>query len=334
MESISVKNQTSVSVVSEFILLGFAGLQAEYFGLVGALFLSVYITVLVSNSVFVMMLLVEPRLQKPMYIIMMNLALADIGFCTVVLPKTVSRYLLDGGTISFHACMFQRLLVHYFANVNFLVMTTMALDRFLAVCYPLRYPVLMTNRIMILLNGISWTVSMIIPAFITTQMSQMPFCGPNRIVHCFCDTAFLYSLVCSNVSAQSFVFTSLVTSIISLTLLIITFFYLSIVVSVMRMSSSLSKTKAFSTCGTQLCIICIHYVPRFVVLTSPYLPNVKFDINHRIAFTLTYWLIPPLLNPFLYFFRTKEIRQLFHKWCSCAQRHVRRSQINILSVSN
>ncbi|XP_072514312.1 olfactory receptor 11A1-like [Salminus brasiliensis] len=331
--SISAKNQTSVSVVTEFVLVGFLGLQPEHYNLVAAVFLSIYVTVVVSNSVFVLLFVIEPRLQKPMYIIMMNLALVDIGFCTVVLPKIVSRYFFNDSLVSFHVCMFQRLLIHYFANVNFLVMTTMALDRYLAICFPLRYPVLMTNRTMILLNGFSWTVSMIIPAFITTQMSQMPFCGPNRIIHCFCDTMFLYSLVCSNVSSQSFVFTSLVTSVISLTLLVIMFFYSSIVVSVIRMANNHSRAKAFSTCATQLCIICIHYVPRFFVLTSPYLPNVKFEINQRIAFTLVYWLIPPLVNPFMYFFRTKEIRHLFQKWCFCAQRNGRRHRIRIFSVS-
>ncbi|XP_049324307.1 olfactory receptor 2AT4-like [Astyanax mexicanus] len=332
MESMSANNQTTNTVVKEFFILGFLGLQPEYYNLIAAVFLGIYVTVVVGNSVFVLMIVIEPSLQKPMYIIMMNLALADIGFCTVVLPKIAVRYLFDDGSISFHVCMFQRMLIHYFSNVDLLVMTTMALDRYLAICFPLRYPVLMTNRTMILLTGFSWTISMIIPAIITILASQMPFCGPNLIIHCYCDTLSLYNLVCSDVSFQSYVFTCLVMCVIALTLTVIIYFYINIVVSIIRTANNHSRVKAFSTCATQLCIICIHYVPRFVVFTAPYLPNVIFDINQRLAFTLFYWLFPPLVNPFLYFFRAKEIRKLFFKWCISAQKNRRGHKINILSV--
>ncbi|XP_072515279.1 olfactory receptor 2AT4-like [Salminus brasiliensis] len=327
------KNQTAISVVTEFFIVGFLGLRTEYYNLVAAVFLGIYVTVVVGNSVFVLMFVIEPSLQKPMYIIMINLALADIGFCTVVLPKIIVRYLFNKGSVSFHVCMLQRLLIHYFTNVNFLVMTTMALDRYLAICFPLRYPVLMTNRTMILLTGFSWTISMIIPAIITIQTSQMPFCGPNRIIHCYCETMSLYNLVCADVSFQSYIFTCLVMCVIALTLIVIIFFYINIVVCVVRTANNQSRVKAFSTCATQLCIICIHYVPRFFVFTMPYLPNVKFDINERIAFTLFYWLFPPLVNPFMYFFRSKEIQKLFLKWCTSTQKNGRGHKINIVSVS-
>ncbi|XP_017572975.1 olfactory receptor 13C8-like [Pygocentrus nattereri] len=326
----SVENQTISSVITEFFIVGFLGIQPEYYNLIAAVFLGVYVTVVVGNSVFVLLFVFEPNLQKPMYIIMMNLALADIGFCTVVLPKLIARYWFNDGSVSFHVCMFQRLLVHYFANLNFLTMMTMALDRYLAICFPLRYPVLMTNRTMILLTGCSWTSSLIIPAIITVQASQMPFCGPNQIMHFYCETLSLYSLVCADVSFQSYAFTTIVMCVLVITLFFIIFFYINIVMSVVRTARNHSRLKAFSTCATQLCIISIHYAPRFFVFTTPYLPNVKFDVNQRIAFTLFYWLIPPLVNPFIYFFRTKEVRQLFLKWC--IQKNGRAHKIHILSV--
>ncbi|XP_066507674.1 olfactory receptor 10A3-like [Hoplias malabaricus] len=326
-----LKNQNTSSVVTEFIIVGFLGLQPDYYNLVAAIFLSIYVMVVVGNSVFMMLFAIEPSLQKPMYIIMMNLALADTGFCTVALPKIIARYWFNDGSVSFHVCMFQRLLIHYFANLNFLLMMTMALDRYLAICFPLRYPVLMTNRTMVLLTLFSWVSSILIPTIITIQASQMPFCGPNRIVHCYCETLSLYSLVCSDVSFQSFVFTTLVMCVLALTLFIIIFFYTRIVVSVIKTTKNHSRLKAFSTCATQLCIISIHYVPRFFVFTAPYLPNVKFDVNQKIAFSMFYWLFPPLLNPFMYFFRTKEIRQLFLKWCT--QKHGKGNKINIFTLS-
>lgn len=325
------KNLTATSVVTEFFIVGFLGLQPKYYSLVAAVFLTIYVTVVVGNSVFVLLFTMEPSMQKPMYIIMINLALSDIGLCTLTLPKIIARYWFNDGSVPFHVCMFQRLLIQYFANVNFLIMTIMALDRYLAICFPLRYTVLMTNRTMIFLTGFAWTFSVIIPAIITIQTSQLPFCGPNLIIHCYCDTLSLFSLVCSDVSYQSFVFTTLLMCILASSLFCIIFFYINIVVSVIRTVNNHSRLKAFSTCATQLCIISIHYVPRFFLFTIPNIPNVKFGVNQRITFTMFYWLFPPIVNPFLYFFRAKEIRQLFLKWFT--QRNVRVHKINIFSVS-
>ncbi len=133
-----------------------------------------------------------------MYIIMLSLSLSDIGFCTAALPKVISRYWFNDGYIGFYVCLFQRQMIHYFVTLNSFIMMIMALDRYLAICYPLRYPVLMTNRTMRLLIGFSWVTAMIVPTNSLMQTLKLPFCGPNMIAHCYCDGIAINQLACAD----------------------------------------------------------------------------------------------------------------------------------------
>uniref|UniRef100_A0A8C1ZW32 G-protein coupled receptors family 1 profile domain-containing protein n=1 Tax=Cyprinus carpio TaxID=7962 RepID=A0A8C1ZW32_CYPCA len=181
-------------VVTEFVIVGFPG----YYSLMAAFLLCIYIAVITRNSLIVVLFVIERSLQKPMYIIMLSLSLSDIGFCTVALPKVISRYWFNDGYIGFYVCLFQRQLIHYFGTLNSLIMMIMALDRYLAICYPLRYPVLMTNRTMRLLIGFSWVTAMIAPTISLMQTVKLPFCGPNMITHCFCDGTYIKQLACAD----------------------------------------------------------------------------------------------------------------------------------------
>ncbi|TRY83823.1 hypothetical protein DNTS_017744, partial [Danionella cerebrum] len=184
----------NASTVTEFFIVGFPGLLPKYFPLTAALFLCIYLAVLSGNSLIVLLFVIERSLHKPMYIIILSLSLSDIGFCTVALPKVISRYWFNDGYISFDACLIQRQLIHYFGTLNSLIMMIMALDRFLAICYPLRYPVLMSNRTMKLLIGFSWVTAMIAPTISLMLTLKLPFCGPNMINHCFCDSLSMNQL--------------------------------------------------------------------------------------------------------------------------------------------
>ncbi|KAJ8342656.1 hypothetical protein SKAU_G00325840 [Synaphobranchus kaupii] len=148
--------QMNQTTVKEFFIVGFPGLHPDYYELMGAFLFLIYVTTMVGNSLLVMLFFIERRLQKPMYIIMLSLAFSDIGFCTVALPKVIARYWLDDGAIPFQVCLFQAFLIHYFGALNSLIKMTMSLDRFLAICFPLRYPMLMTNRTMGALTAFSW----------------------------------------------------------------------------------------------------------------------------------------------------------------------------------
>uniref|UniRef100_A0A4W5JWL9 G-protein coupled receptors family 1 profile domain-containing protein n=1 Tax=Hucho hucho TaxID=62062 RepID=A0A4W5JWL9_9TELE len=269
--------------VSEFVIVGFPGLHRSFYQLVAWFFFFIYVTTVVGNFLLVVLFALERSLQKPMYIIMLSLALSDIGFCTVALPKVIARYWWDDAGISFYTCLIQKHLIHYFGTLNSLIMMTMAMDKYLAICYPLRYTELMTNRTMSLLTALSWVSAMIVPGITTIQTSQMPFCGPNRIIHCYCDTTSLNQLSCADISSQSRVSFSLAMFVLLLPFGFIVFSYINIIVTVMRMANAQGRLKTFSTCATQV-------------------------------FFLFYSLLPPLLNPFIYCLRTKEIKAFLAKW--------------------
>uniref|UniRef100_A0A667XBA3 Olfactory receptor n=1 Tax=Myripristis murdjan TaxID=586833 RepID=A0A667XBA3_9TELE len=287
--------------VSEFVIVGFPSLQPEYFHLVAWFFFFLYLTTVVGNFLLVVVFALECSLQKPMYIIMVSLALADIGFATVALPKLIARYWWNDGALGFHTCLFQEQMIHYFGSLSSLILMTMALDRYLAICFPLRYPVWMTNRTMTGLTLFCWVVAHIFAGISTVNFTMMPFCGPNKIVHAFCDTMSLTSLVCGDTTRQFSEAFAGAMFVLYVPLSFIIFSYICIIIMVLRMASRQGRAKTFSTCATQGCIISIYYIPRFFVYSTPYFPNLKMTPDKRIATTLFYSLLPPLINPFIYF---------------------------------
>ncbi|XP_012990139.1 olfactory receptor 1-like [Esox lucius] len=299
--------------VSEFVIVGFPGLHPSYFQLMGGFFFCIYVTTISGNFLLVGLFVLERSLQKPMYIIMLSLSLSDIGFSTVALPKAVTRYWWNDGGISLYMCLFQKHMIHYFGNLNSLIFMTMAMDRYLAICHPLRYPKWMNNRTMLILTVFSWVSAMITPGITTIQSAQLPYCGPNQIIHCYCDTNSLNKLSCADISSQSAVSFSLAMFVLLVPFSFIIFSYVNIVVVVLRMVSVQSRWKTFSTCSSQLVIICLYYIPRCGV----YISNlIKFTVSQDfvIGLTMLYSLLPPLLNPFIYCLRTKEIKASLVKW--------------------
>ncbi|XP_036416933.1 olfactory receptor 1-like [Colossoma macropomum] len=327
----SQENRSALTVVTEFFIVGFPGLQPEYYNLLAAIFLVIYVTTVLGNLVLVVSFAIAPNLQKPMYITMLSLALSDIGFCTVALPKIISRYWFNNGSISFYACLIQKHFIHYFGTLNSLIMMTMAIDRYLAICFPLRYPILMTNWTMSHLSWLSWVSAMIAPGINTIQTTEMVFCGSNLIIHCYCDSMSVNSLACGDITLQKDITTTVASIVLLLPFSFIIFSYISIGMSIIRTTNNQGSLKAFSTCATQLCIISIYYIPRLFVYFTPYMPYFKMDINQRLAVTMFYGLFPPLVNPLIYYFRTKEIRLLLLKWCT--QKNEIGPKMNIVAVS-
>ncbi|XP_076876965.1 olfactory receptor 2AT4-like [Brachyhypopomus gauderio] len=295
-------NQSVQPVVTEFFIVGFPGLQPQYYNLLAAVFMVIYVFAVLGNSVLVVSFTYAPSLQKPMYITMLSLALSDIGFCTVALPKVISRYWFNNGTISFSVCLLQRQLIHYFGTLNSLIMMIMALDRYLAICFPLRYPMMMTNRTMTVISGLSWASAMIAPSISTIQTAQMLFCGSNLIIQCYCDGMSLQSLACGDITLQMYISTTVASIVLLLPFGFIIFSYISIGMSVIRTANNHGRLKAFSTCATQLSIISIYYIPRIIVYLTPYFSDLKMNSDQKIAITMFYGLFPPLVNPLIYYF--------------------------------
>ncbi|XP_026229218.1 olfactory receptor 2A12-like [Anabas testudineus] len=300
--------------ITEFVIVGFPSLQPEYFQLVAWFFFLFYVTTVVGNLLLVMVFAWEHSLQKPMYIIMVSLALSDIGFTTVAVPKLIARYWWNDGSLGFHTCLLQEHMIHYFGSLNSLILLSMALDRYLAICFPFRYPILMTNQTMTGLTLSCWVVAHIFPGIATIGFATMPFCGPNQIIHAFCETMSLTPLVCGDTSKQLGAAYAGAMFILYVPLAFIIISYICIIISILRMANGQGRIKTFSTCATQGCIISIYYIPRFFVYSTPFFPNLKMTPDIRIATTLFYSLLPSLINPFIYCLRTNEIKMILRRW--------------------
>ncbi|XP_063058270.1 olfactory receptor 2AT4-like [Engraulis encrasicolus] len=298
-----------------FVLVGFPGLHPDHYNLVAFIFCAVYVITLVGNFVLVLTFVRVPSLHKPMYIIMLSLAMSDIGFSTVALPKIISRYWFNDIFISFKVCFSQMYLIHYFGTVNSYIMGIMAMDRYIAICFPFRYPVVMKNRTMGILNVFFWLFSFVTPAIFAVYDYRLPYCGPNRILQCYCDHFSLVTQACASHALATLIAFTLAMLVLLIPLAFIIYSYVHIIVSIARIASKESRWKTFSTCTTQLCIIILYYLPRCVV----YIFNVTglyINGDLRIALILFYSLFPPLVNPFIYCFRTKEIKQSLAHWFS------------------
>ncbi|XP_041948125.1 olfactory receptor 2AT4-like [Alosa sapidissima] len=301
------------TTIKEFILVGFPTLHPDYYGLVAFIFCIVYVITVVGNSFLVVTFVLEPSLHKPMYIIMLSLALSDIGFATVALPKIISRYWFDDKFVSFNVCFLQMGLIHSFGTLNSYIMGIMALDRYMAICLPLRYPMLMKNRTMTILNGFAWILSMAPVSISLTYIYMLPYCGPNRIYQCYCDQHSIRTQACADYSYETMISFALAMLVLLIPLAFIVYTYVHIIISVSKISSSQSRWKTFSTCSTQICIISLYYLPRCTVYIFN-MAGISMNQDTRITLILFYSLFPPLINPFIYCLRTKEIKLALARW--------------------
>ncbi|XP_057206539.1 olfactory receptor 2A14-like [Triplophysa rosa] len=298
----------NVSFIKDFVIVGFPGLQPRYYGIVSAVLFFVYVCTMVGNAVFFTLLIMSKSLQKPVYYFVLNLAVCDVLFSTTTLPKIISRYWFQDGSISFLGCFVQMFFVHYFGTVSSHVLALMAIDRYAAICYPLRYHTIMSNRNVFILSCIAWVWSCAVPLMVVIRAYPLPYCAENTIVQCYCDHFSITSLACTD--RTLYTFPAFVSALIILlgSLAIVVFSYCAIIVAVLRISSAQGRLKTFSTCSPQLIIIALFFLPRCL----NYLFNnigIKFSNDLRLVIIMLYSLLPPMINPLIYCLRTEEVKK-------------------------
>ncbi|XP_042343287.1 olfactory receptor 52E8-like [Plectropomus leopardus] len=301
------------TTIKDFVILGFPGLDPTYYGPVSTLLFFTYLAILVGNIFILVFVGVERTLYKPTYLVFCHLAMNDLLFGTVTLPKIISRYWWDDKITSFAACFTQMYFVHSLGAIHSLLLLIMALDRFIAICFPLKYPVLISNKIISLSCGLSWIGTFLRMMGIALHALTLPYCDSNIIVQCYCDHISITNMACGG--DVKYVKTVAVTfAMFSLLLPIsfILFSYISIFVVVLRMQNKEGRYKTLSTCTPQLFISCLYYLPRcFVYLAHN--TGFTFSPDIRILLVLLYSLIPCAVNPIIYCFKTKDIKDILMK---------------------
>ncbi|XP_041437149.1 olfactory receptor 6B1-like [Xenopus laevis] len=304
--TISMSNQTAVT---EFILLGFPGLHSNFFLPVSITMFVAYIVSLIANSTVIILIILREQLHHPMYIIIANLALSDLLFDTITLPKIIAKYWFGAGSITFYGCFFQLFCVHSLGSLHSFIIMLMAIDRYVAICKPLRYHSNITNRLVTLICYIFWVCAALIGLAVTFISGLLPYCGPNRVKNCFCSNAAVLSLACADVSLErkkGFII-AICVHLFPLAFIILSYI---LIIRVVHLSANNGNwQKAFYTCTTHLIVIGLYFIPRLFVYSTSQIPLI-LDADMNTLIICLYTFIPHIASPIIFCLRTKEIRTI------------------------
>ncbi|XP_030042658.1 olfactory receptor 497-like [Microcaecilia unicolor] len=299
-------NQTQVT---EFIILGFSD-YPDLQMLLFMVFLCIYLVTLMGNLTILTLMCVDSRLHTPMYFFLSNLGILDVCLTSCTLPKMLSIYLMDDNRISFVGCMTQLYLLMSFTSVEFFLLTAMAFDRYMAICNPLRYSVIMNKRVCSLLCTSSWVIGFLDVLPHSVSISYSSFCGHNMIDHFFCDFQTILQLSCSDNSSIKLLMNTLNLSLAMVSLVLILTSYSFIISSIVKMQSVKGRYKVFSTCSSHLTVVSLYSVAAVFVYVIPVSESAKSV--HKLLDT-SYSTVIPMLNPIIYSLRNKDIKAALKK---------------------
>ncbi|NXW37757.1 OR6B1 protein, partial [Phaetusa simplex] len=306
MEKHEEDNQTSPT---EFLLLGMGDMPTLQIPLF-LLLLIIYLVTMVGNILIVVLVVLDQHLHTPMYTFLGALSSLETWYSSTTLPRLLTSFLTGDRAISVHGCMAQFYFFSSFAATECYLLGAMSYDRYLAICQPLLYVRRMTWKVCLQLVAASWLVGVFVSATVTAFLSQTNFCGPKTIDHFFCDFTPLLELSCSDTSVVT-----LVSFIVCFLSIIFPFWftlvsYVCIIATILRIPSSVSRKKAFSTCSSHLIVVTVFYVTLFIVYLLPRRAPLR-QLNK--VFSFFYTVLTPLVNPLIYSLRNREVREALRK---------------------
>ncbi|XP_007996913.3 olfactory receptor 8K3 [Chlorocebus sabaeus] len=302
--------QHNLTTVNEFILTGItntAELQAPLF----ALFLMIYVISVMGNLGMIILTKLDSRLQTPMYFFLRHLAFMDLGYSTTVGPKMLVNFVVDKNTISYYFCATQLASFLVFIGSELFILSAMSYDRYVAICNPLLYTVIMSQKVCQVLVAIPYLYCTFISLLVTVKIFTLSFCGCNVIRHFYCDSLPLLPLLCSNTHEIELIILIFAAINLISSLLIVLVSYLLILVAILRMNSA-GRQKAFSTCGAHLTVVIVFYGTLLFMYVQPKSSH-SFDTD-KVA-SIFYTLVIPMLNPLIYSLRNKDVKYaLWRTW--------------------
>lgn len=294
-----------MTVVSEFILLGISN-QQDWNIFFFFIFLIMYVITVLGNLTIVLAIRLDIRLfHTPMYFLLSNLSLADICFTSATVPKMLVDTLSGVRKISYNGCLAQMYFYIAFGITDSFLLASMALDRYMAICRPLRYATVMSEQACVLLVAASWLVAHLHSLLHTILMSRLSFCASNQVPHFFCDVFPLLKISCSNTHLNTLVVHTEGALVVNSALLFIVLTYACILVAVLRVPSTEGKRKAFSTCGSHLTVVSLFYG---TVIWVYFQPSSNFSAEKDTLATIMYTMVTPMLNPFIYTLRNDQMK--------------------------
>ncbi|XP_039330438.1 olfactory receptor 2G3-like [Saimiri boliviensis] len=306
MQSLGKENQSSVS---EFILLGFSS-ETQVRMALFALFLLLYLTTLVGNGLIVMLIFLDSHLHTPMYLFLSVLSLVDMSYVTTTVPQMLVNMVCPQRTISWGACAAQMFIFLVLGIAECVLYAIMAYDRYVAICFPLHYTLLMSHSICVKTVIVCWSIS-IAGALINTAFTMhLPYCGPYKINHFFCEVPAVLKLACADTSFNDRLDFILGFLLLLVPLSFILASYVLIFASIFRIRSVQGRLKSFSTCASHVTVVTMFYGPAIIMYMRP---GSWYDPERDKKLALFYNVISAFFNPIIYSLRNKDVKEAYLK---------------------
>ncbi|XP_069428759.1 olfactory receptor 5AC1-like [Ovis canadensis] len=295
--------EANKTLVTEFVLTGLTdlpGLQVPLF----LVFLIIYLTTMVGNLGLIFLIWKDPHLHTPMYSFLGSLAFADACLSSSVTPKMLVNTLDKSQMMSLFECMAQYYFFGASATTECFLLVVMAYDRYVAICNPLLYPVVMCHRLCTWLISASYAIGFLHPIIHVGLLSRLSFCRSNRIHHFYCEILPLFTISCTDPSINALVVFIFSAFIQAFTFMGIIVSYTCVLFAILRKKSAKGRSKAFSTCSAHLLSVSLFYGTLFFMYVRPGSGQDQYQDK---MYSLFYTIIIPLLNPFIYSLRNKEV---------------------------
>ncbi|XP_077905156.1 olfactory receptor 4F21-like [Ictidomys tridecemlineatus] len=289
------------SVVSEFVLLGLSG-SWEIKVFLKLTFSLLYLGIILGNLFIVFLVITDSHLHSPMYFLLANLSLNDVGLSSITVPKMVTDLLKEKKVISFQSCMAQVCFIHIMGGTEMVLLIAMAFDRYAAICKPLHYLNIMSPKKCILFVVISWVTGTIHSISQFSLIVNLPFCGPNTIDSFYCDFPRVIQLACSDSAMFEFLGTANSGFMSLITFLLLLLSYVFILVTVWK-SSSGDLSKALGTLSAHITVVVLYFTPCIFIYMWPFPESSVDKYMFIVDFTVT-----PALNPIVYTLRNKDVK--------------------------
>nr|XP_003420628.1 olfactory receptor 2A25-like [Loxodonta africana] len=295
------ENQTSIT---EFILLGFPLTPRVQLLLFGLFSLS-YAFTLLGNGAILGLICLDPRLHTPMYFFLSHLAVVDMSYACNTVPQMLVNLLSPTSPISFAGCITQTFLFLTFAHTECFLLVVMSYDRYVAICHPLRYSAIMSWRPSLTLAVTSWILGALLALVHLVLLLPLPFCGPQRVNHFFCEIIAVFKLACADTHINEIMVLAGAVSVLVGPFSSVVISYIHILCAILKIQSGEGRQKAFSTCSSHLCVVGLFYGTAIIMYVGPRYGNPK---EHKKYLLLFHSLFNPMLNPLIYSLRNKEVK--------------------------
>uniref|UniRef100_K7FUM5 Olfactory receptor n=1 Tax=Pelodiscus sinensis TaxID=13735 RepID=K7FUM5_PELSI len=300
------KKMSNQSIVNEFLLQGFSDvreLQILHF----VVFLAIYLVALMGNLLIISAIILDHRLHTPMYFLLGNLSILDLGSISVTVPKSMTNSLLDIRVISYPACVTQVFFFAVFSSIDLALLTIMAYDRYVAICQPLHYKRVMNRGVCVHMATSAWIAGMVYSALHTESTFRLPFCQSNVLNQFFCEIPQLLKLACSD-SYLSELGLLAVSAFNCFAFILMS--YVQIFKAILKIPSERGRQKAFSTCLPHLAVVSLFLSTAIFEHLKP--PSSSAS-NLDLVVGVLYAVVPPMLNPVIYSLRNKELKAALKK---------------------